>query len=118
VLIAGGLKGTAYLATAEIYTPSTGKFKKTNPMATARDYQSATLLSDGRILIAGGEGKGAKILASAEVYDPKTAAFGPVGNMQAARKLFTATTLPDGTVLIAGGISTTDGLASAELFAK
>jgi hypothetical protein len=38
--------------------------------------------------------------------------------MQAARKLFTATALPDGTVLIAGGISTTDGLASAELFAK
>ena len=53
-------------------------------MTAVRWSQTATLLSDGRVLIAGGwNGKAA--LASAELYDPKTGTFSPTGSMTAAR---------------------------------
>ena len=57
--------------------PSTGS------MTAARAWQTATLLSDGRVLVAGGSvGPGAgsgMLLASAELYNPKTGTFGPTG---------------------------------------
>jgi hypothetical protein len=88
-------------------------------MATARDRQTATLLSDGRVLIAGGAGDSAD-LASAELYDAKTATFSPTGSMVVGRWWHTATLLLDGRVLIAGGdkgsVGPTSGELSAELY--
>jgi hypothetical protein len=83
-------------------------------MATGRDDHTATLLSDGRVLVAGG-GDGSEAVASAELYDPKTATFSPTGSMATGRDDHTATLLSDGRVLIAGGGG---GLpdASAELY--
>jgi hypothetical protein len=85
-------------------------------MTAARYIQSATALSDGRVLIAGGgDSKGP--LASAELYDPKTGTFSPTGSMATARYGDTATTLSDGRVLIVGGAdSSGNGLTSAELY--
>ncbi len=86
-------------------------------MATTRERHTATLLSDGRVLIAGGirdfwEG----IYATAELYDPTTGAFGPTGSMTTTRAWHTATLLADGRVLVTGGSDGSETLASADVF--
>ena len=62
--------------------------------------QTATLLQNGQVLIAGGE------TASAELFNPSTGKFTATGSMTISRTGHTATLLPDGRVLIAGGVQT------------
>jgi hypothetical protein len=96
-------------------------WNSSTPEPTAREGQTATLLTDGRVLIAGGWNINVLVvLSSAELYDPKTGTFSPTGSMATARTGDTATLLADGRVLIAGG-RTLDGrtwhlLSSAELY--
>ena len=130
VLIAGGTDGgnvgnystARTLDSAELYDPATGKFSPAGSMATTRFSQTATLLPNGCVLIAGGY-DGANALASAELYDPATGKFSPTGSMTTRRGNQTATLLPDGRVLVAGGYDgpiagygPTGWLASAELY--
>ena len=87
----------------------------TGSLATARDGHTATLLLNGKVLVAGGYPNGA--LSSAELYDPATGTWTPTGSMGTGRQFHTATLLSSGKVLVAGGVdSNFDGLSSAELY--
>ena len=96
---------------AEYYVPGLG-FTIGPELVQPRQGHSATLLTDGRVLIVGGWAReGAPPLDSAEIYEPQTGRFVPVGRMAFGRGGHSATALPDGRVLIAGGDTDT-----AELF--
>lgn len=85
-------------------------------MATARWAHTATVLSSGRVLVAGGITGGA-VLASAEIYDPTSNTWASTGSMHVARASHTATPLASGaTILVAGGDDNTQALSSAETY--
>ena len=123
VLIFGGIPDVQNLleqppnpAYAERYDPVAHTFSSMADISiTQKDY-TATLLSSGAILIAGGDSVG-NITSAAELLDPNTGALVTTGSLVHARKGATATLLEDGRVLITGGISDQgNDLASAEIY--
>ena len=100
VIIAGGYNGS-YLASAELYTPSSVNMSSTT-MALTHAYHTATLLPTGEVLVAGGY-NGSSSLADAELYDPIAGTFTVTGSMAGMRNTHTATLLSGGKLLIAGG---------------
>lgn len=106
VLAACGDAKAAGGGSAELYDPVSETWTMTAPMSTPRAGHTVTLLSDGRVLVAGGLEHGAlrpATLSSAEIYDPTTETWSPTGALHAVRANHTATLLPDGRVLVAGG---------------
>lgn len=134
VLITGGsndeVAPAGRVAAAEMYDPATGAFTATSAMHSPRDAHAAVLLTDGKVLIVGGDtgtfigsvGYYGGSLASAELYDPSSGTFSSAGSMNAARTGPQATLLKNGDVLITGGFSYCGidcfggSLANAELY--
>ena len=120
-----GQPGSQYpLASSELWNPATGKWAITGTMATPHGNHTATLLSNGRVLVAGGENYGQGSLlqvgtsSAAELYDPASGAWTPVGAMTTPRNYAVAGLFSDGRVLISGGTAggCCSGLSSAEIF--
>ncbi|MFZ0308533.1 MAG: kelch repeat-containing protein, partial [Candidatus Sulfotelmatobacter sp.] len=106
VLIAGGssLSNETTLNSAEIYDPVAGTFTLLpNTLNTARVGHTATLLSNGQVLIVGGYDPATGIISDAELYDPTAQVFIDLGNTNTPRFHHTATLLQNGQVLITGG---------------
>jgi N-acetylneuraminic acid mutarotase len=136
---------SAFIAAVPAQAAGIGTWSSTGSMATARTTHSATLLPDGKVLVAGGVGGsgsdlssallflsatiltdgtvlvacgyGGSYLSSAELYDPASGSWSSTGSMATGRAEHSATLLPGGKVLVAGGYANGSSiLASAELY--
>jgi hypothetical protein len=131
VLVLGGSTSSddgltaSFVTVAELWDPSTDSFTPAGELVEPRAGHSATLLSDGGVLVVGGyvgsgytsglddAGRNAVLdapadlvdghLASAEVWDSSSLSFGATGGMSQARTRHTATLLTDGRVAVVGG---------------
>jgi hypothetical protein len=127
VLLAGGFVNSVWdygsstsSNETSLYDSATSVFSETGNMTAPRGGHTATLLANGKVLIAGGAdqdltGTG---LVSAELYDPSAGTFTQTGSMAVGRFLHTATLLQNGKVLIVGGVltSVSDPVATAEVY--
>jgi hypothetical protein len=120
VLVTGGeaTSGAPYFVhqTTETYDPVSRTWSMAAPLAFQRSQHSAAILSNGRVLIAGGFDVLGQPYASCELYDPSTGLWTPAGSMAATRYDFTATHLNDDSVLAAAGIVAGDWGSSAERY--
>ena len=111
VLVVGSACGDCWLEHEEVYDPVTGVFKAVGELYTCNggcfsyiwEGHTATLLQNGKVLLAGGVSEDFGVFSHAELYDPSTDAITPTADMNIARVGDTATLLTDGTVLVAGG---------------
>jgi MYXO-CTERM domain-containing protein len=134
VLVLGGTGGpTGGVTRADVYRLDAGSssWAVLPPLKSARTYHTATLLSDGRILVAGGSAQVAPTSPipnpDVEIYDPAATCASPptpgcastLLSMQTPRAWHTATALAGGAqVLVVGGIVDVSGNATnlTELF--
>jgi hypothetical protein len=117
------------IAWAELFDPSQQSFTQTGTPCRTREFHTATLLANGKVLVAGGnefDGYPTWLAPTetSELYDPTTGTFANTGSMSVGRTYHTATLLVDGRVLIVGGwtnngsglSTTTESLASSEIY--
>ncbi|MFZ1087548.1 MAG: kelch repeat-containing protein, partial [Terracidiphilus sp.] len=153
VLIAGGANYSAQLAcstvaftnscspvtwtngepSAELYNPVTGQFTSTGSMQTGRWNHTATLLSNGQVVILdGGQTSELQVFGpygyprgqwvasqTAEVYDPTSGIFLSGGTLNTGRSGHTATLLANGLIFVAGGEDLVPGdaaIAGTEIY--
>lgn len=102
-----------------IYDPETDTRTPHLPLSIPRRNHTATLMANGRILLAGGSSGSGPSAQRAEIYDPPTQTTTPTGTLANERENHTATLLDDGRVLVAGGYSSYNApyyFGSAEIF--
>jgi Kelch motif len=117
VLVIGG---SLSVDTGDLYDPMSATFSATlDSMQVPRSGETAVLLDDGTVLIAGGsEAVGPVVTATADLFDPLTDAFTPTASMNTQREEATMTLLDTGDVLVAGGTDGTTDLATAERYIR
>jgi hypothetical protein len=108
------------LAMASLLTPAFGQtapggsFTLVQPMKQFRRQQTATLLLDGKVLVAGGAPFAQA--ATSELYNPVTASWSNSGALATGREFHTATLLQDGRVVVTGGQTVSQLLRGTEIY--
>jgi len=126
VLVTGGFNSNYYnysLNTTELYDPSTGVWTLTGSMNNARVLHTASVLTNGQIIVTGGEdNSGGLFLNSVELYNLSTGVWTLTGGMNIDRAAHTASVLTNGQTIVTGGgnintyVITSGILNSAELY--
>jgi MYXO-CTERM domain-containing protein len=116
VLITGGGKTDGSSGMAVHYDIPTKTFS--TPTEHAREWHTATLLPDGKLMMAGGfQGAGSEATASVDLFDPRKRTFVSIASMHEERLAHTATLVAEGRVIVAGGLpGQYDGVASSKTF--
>ena len=98
---------------AKASTLDPGTWSQTGNLNFARHSHTATLLPNGKVLVAGGSSRTILTPYQSELYDPATGTWTQTGSLNVGREKHTATLLPNSNVLVAGGAFI---LKSSELF--
>lgn len=106
---------TGRVATLSVVVNPGGTWAMTGSMGTGRNKHTATLLQNGKVLVAGGNSKGG-LASSAELYDPESGTWSKTASMLLPRRDHRATLLRNGKVLVAGGCPGDHWTSSAELY--
>ncbi|WP_406624077.1 IPTL-CTERM sorting domain-containing protein [Acidovorax sp. SDU_ACID1] len=116
MLVAGSTDGSQTSSTpALVYDPATDAWTASATPFATRTQHSATLLADGRVLLAGGTGLGGSLVGSTEVFDPATNTVAPYGDLDIPRSQHTALLLHTGAVLVVAGAGEAGVRQSAEI---
>jgi hypothetical protein len=118
VLLTGGMvmEGSSGKSTAkaELYDPKSNSFVNIEDMRAPRQGHTATVLTNDKVLIAGGND--VTFSTSAELYDPKLHKFSGTGPMVLRRSHQCAIRLSNGDVLLTGGDGPNGPTATAEVY--
>ena len=107
------------LIETDLFDPASETWSFSGDISTPRDHIAATMLSDGSVLVVGGnDGKGTdtSVLASGEVFDPATGQWSAAGSMSQPRQGHSLVALDSGTALVAGGDAGDDPFQSVEIY--
>jgi N-acetylneuraminic acid mutarotase len=123
---AGENVGWSAFSSTYIFDPTTGLWSRSGLLNTARTAVAATVLADGRVLVAGGmfmdrtSPDPPRLLDTSELWDPGSGTWSRTGGLTHARVGASAVTLADGRVLIVGGAASLEGArneqGSAEVY--
>jgi IPT/TIG domain len=124
VLLFGGIPAVQNLheqppnpSYAEEYDPATHAISPVAGLTISQAKYTATLLTSGKVLIAGGVDEQGHPTSEAGLVDPATGTLATTGGLVTARVGHTATLLNDGRVLMTGGTDNSgNATASAELY--
>ena len=107
----------------EICDPKKNTWSDAESMTVTRSHHTATLLTNGSVLVAGGDGypddeeyEDTMELATAVLYHPDSQTWLKVAPLRTARQLYTATLLANGKVLLSGGVGEFGGLSDGEMY--
>jgi hypothetical protein len=110
------------LTSSELWNPATGQWTLSGSMVNMHAFHTASLLSNGTVLIEGGTSlqfpAGPETISASEAYNPASGTWTAVGNLITARYYATASLLTEDQVLVAGGNGggCCSGLTSADLY--
>ncbi|MBX7114529.1 MAG: hypothetical protein K1X64_09415 [Myxococcaceae bacterium] len=108
--------GDTAFDSAFVYEPSSSSWTSTRRLLTGRSGHTATVLSNGKVLVTGGKDSTGAPLASCEVFDSAHQTWNPVAELKSRRSKHSAVLLANGKVLVVGGNGPTADETRCEIF--
>jgi N-acetylneuraminic acid mutarotase len=103
-------------AEAHIHNPVTNTWAAVASMPASKQSAAAASLSDGRVLVCGGQDINGQATSEAHIYSPTANTWTAVASMPVANAAHKAASLPDGRVLICGGLNASGSMSAAYIY--